>query len=341
MFYICPDMKQRKNSKKTTSRFDALSLVHHPHDKYVRFVLQTRDVALQFIQFCLKQRIQEKIDFESLTLTEDSFIDANLQQHFADVCYSGKLKTDEPFRISIIFEHKSAKPDTPVIGQLLRYISNVWSMDVKQGRHLSCTIPILIYHGSAPLKKETPDVLFPNLSKDLVAYLPFFEYEIIDIKRISDERIEQLEFLLIRNILLALKHGRDEIYLQQNWQKIVIFAPQLRNQIMYVEIFRATILYINRISPTVNQKIKDMDSNPGTTTEFEAFKPYFMELFEKGMEQGIEKGMEKGIEKGMEKGQLTMLLAFIKKNPTWSDEQVAAMFDIEQVLVARARKQKK
>lgn len=190
---------------------------------------------------------------------------------------------------------------------------------------------------SAPLKKETPDVLFPNLSKDLVAYLPFFEYEIIDIKRISDERIEKLEFLLIRNILLALKHGRDEIYLQQNWQKIVIFAPQLRNQIMYVEIFRATILYINRISPTVNQKIKEMDSNPGTTTEFEAFKPYFVELFEKGMEQGIEKGMEKG----MEKGQLTMLLAFIKKNPTWSDDQIAAMFDIDPALVTRARKQTK
>lgn len=86
-------MKQKKNSSKTTSRFDALSLVHHLHDKYVRFVLQTRDVALQFIQFSVKQRIQEQIDFESLTLTEDSFIDTNLQQHFADVCYSGKLKT--------------------------------------------------------------------------------------------------------------------------------------------------------------------------------------------------------------------------------------------------------
>lgn len=80
-----------------------------------------------------------------------------------------------------------------------------------------------------------------------------------------------------------------------------------------------------------------MDSNPGTTTEFEAFKPYFLELFE----QGIEKGIEKGLEKGIERGQLTMLLAFIKKNPTWSDEQVSAMFDIEPALVARARKQKK
>lgn len=55
------------------------------------------------------------------------------------------------------------------------------------------------------------------------------------------------------------------------------------------------------------------------------YKPYFLELYEKGVEEGIAEGIEKGI------------MNFIKNNPGWSDAQVAAAFEIEVVLVQKIR----
>ncbi|MBN8683977.1 MAG: Rpn family recombination-promoting nuclease/putative transposase [Chitinophagales bacterium] len=79
--------------------------------------------------------------------SQDSFIDNKLSAHFSDVCYVGQTNAQKPLRIAIVFEHKSAKPDSPLAEQLLRYISNIWNADVRQQRDLSLTIPIVLYHG--------------------------------------------------------------------------------------------------------------------------------------------------------------------------------------------------
>lgn len=65
------------------------------------------------------------------------------------------------------------------------------------------------------------------------------------------------------------------------------------------------------------------------------------EGFEKGLEkgraegraEGIEIGLERGLEKGLEKA----LLAFLKKNPGWSDEEVATTFEVSTELVQKVR----
>ena len=67
-----------------------------------------------------------------------------------------------------------------------------------------------------------------------------------------------------------------------------------------------------------------------TASEQLVAKPYLVQL----IDESIEKGMERGIEKGMEK----LLLAYLKKNPQFKDEQVAEIFDIPVGFVALVRK---
>ena len=318
-------MAKKKSKPARKNVLDPLSFMHQPHDKYVRFVLQTRAVALQMMEYCLKKEVFAMLDTHSLALSEDSFVDTKLRSHFSDICYTGQTLSGAPFRITLLFEHKSEKTKWPVLAQLNRYINNIWSTDLRQDRGLSLTLAILIYHGKAPIRKETPSSLFPGAPEILLSYIPSFDYELLDIARIPDKTLEHLDFLLLRNILLALKHNSDHNYVDKYWEKIIIFAPEVRNESIHLEIFQATVLYLNKTSPIFNQKIKDMD-NALSAAEQEVVKPYLIELYEQGMEKGMEKGME------------YLILAFLKKNPTWSTEQVAVYFEIEKEVVNRVRK---
>jgi predicted transposase/invertase (TIGR01784 family) len=328
-------MKRKKSHPPPTSKLDPFAFMHQPHDKYARFVLQNRAVALEIIQFGLAPEICAMIDLDSLELSEDSFVDAKLQSQFSDVCYNGQTKEGEPIRISIIFEHKSDK-DGSALEQLNRYIYSTWSNDRKQGRALSLAIPILLYHGKEPISKETPAVLFPKAPPDLLPFVPAFDYVLLDVCRLPDELLENLRFLLLRNILLALKYSRDENYLRQNWKKIIIFASELRNTGSHLELFQATIIYMSRVSNIFNENIIEMD-NVLSSAEQLVVKPHVIKLYEDAMEKGIQKGVRQGLQQGVQEGIVKVLSAFIKKNPDWTDKQIAPSFEVSEELVRQVR----
>ena len=181
-------MKKRKQNGAYWS--EILAFKTKPHDKYAKFVLQTKAVALELLQFCLPEALIREIDLDALELSQDSYVDSHLGQHFSDVCYFSNTQNGAPLRVAFLFEHKSAKPDTPLTEQLLRYISNIWNSDIRQGRNLTLTVPVVIYHGAEQLVPETPEHLFPGASPLLLSYAPSIRYTLLDVQRISDEKLE-------------------------------------------------------------------------------------------------------------------------------------------------------
>ena len=325
-----------KYKTKKQNEFDPGLFLHQPHDKYARFVLQVRAVAIELIQYCVPSLVLAQLDLESLALSDDSFVDTKLRVHFSDICYTGKTVNDLPFRVTIVLEHKSEKPDYPVIVQLHRYISNIWSNDIRQGNPISLTLPVLIYHGSVPLTKETPANLFLGAPEEMLPYVPQFDYIMLDLSQISSESLENLKFLLLRNILLALKQSRNKQYVDKYWEKIVIFAPQVRNQSIVTELFQATVIYLSYSSTIFNQKLQEMEKVISATEQTE-LKPLLQKMYEQWLEKGIEKGMEKGMERGMEKGMEKMLISYMHTYPEAKDSFIAQMFDIPLDLVSKAR----
>jgi predicted transposase/invertase (TIGR01784 family) len=323
-------MARHKTKKRTT--LDPGLFLHQPHDKYARFVLQVRAVAIELIQYCVPGAVLAQLDLDSLALSDDSFVDVQLRVHFSDICYTGKTVKSLPFRITIVLEHKSEKPDYPVLVQLHRYISNVWSNDIRQGQPISLTIPILIYHGSVPLTKDTPATLFMGAPEEMLPFVPQFDYIMLDLSQISSESLENLHFLLLRNILLALKQSRNNQYVDQYWQKIVIFAAEVRNESIVTELFQATVIYLNYSSSIFNQKLQEMEKVISAAEQTE-LKPFLQKMYE----QWLEKGMEKGIEKGMEKGMEKLLISYMHAYPEAKDSSIAQMFDIPLDIVVKAR----
>jgi predicted transposase/invertase (TIGR01784 family) len=334
-------MAKEETNKSERPVIDPVAFVHQPHDKYARFVLQIKEVALEMLQFCMPAHILENIDLESLKLSETTYIDEDLKEYFSDICYEGKMQEDLPFRITFILEHKSVEPKYPIMAQLHKYVSNIWANDVRQGNPLSFTIPIVIYHGERPLAKESPESLFKGAPKELLGYVPNFDYVLLDLSQIATETLEQLEFLFLRNILLALKQSRNAAYVDVFWEKIIIFAPGVRQKSLDYELFKATVIYLNTSSKVFSQKLKEME-NALSAAEQKEIKPFLLEMYEEWMEKGevkgIEKGIQKGLEEGMQKGMLTMLVAFIQKDPNMDNTAIANLFNISTEMVEKARK---
>ena len=346
-----------KSKNKDLPPFDPRDFVHQPHDKYVRYALQIRALALEFLQFSLEVRIRDLIDWDTLQLSKDSFIDEKLKAHYSDICYTGYMIGKEPFRIATLIEHKSDPPGKGELTlQLVRYISNIWQDDIKHNRSLTLTIPIVLYHGNPGLKKETVASLFAEAPDWSHAFIPSFDYVLVDLSIQTDEALDALKMMYLGKFLTALKHSRDNAYIAFYWKKFVIFAPTEINERVLRQFAVATVLYLNATSTVFNQNLKKMDTLL-TTEEQTTFKPYLIELYEKmmgeaeekgmekgiekGMEKGIEKGMEKGIEKGMEKGiekgmEKTIRL-FLLKNPDWTDRQVADCFEVTPTFVHKLR----
>jgi predicted transposase/invertase (TIGR01784 family) len=322
----------KKQPFRKKQRLDPTTFMHQPHDKYARFVLQTKEVALELLQFCLAPEVCHRINLDSLELSNQSFIDMRLRTHFSDICYTGFTTDQKPIRVTIIFEHKSQEPQSPLTEQLIRYISNIWHNDVRQKQSLTLTIPIVLYHGPTRIVKEHPPSLFPDAPLELLPFVPTFDYVLLDIGSIADEHLENLQFLLLRNILLALKHSRNDDFIDSNWKKIIIFAPEAISMSHLLEIFQATAIYMSRTSAIFNRKIKDMDAVL-SETEKAAVKPYLIQLYEEWREKGISEGIEKGVEKGIEQ----LLITFIQNNTSWSDQQIAASFNIPEAKVKKIR----
>lgn len=333
------------SKRKTKPKFiDPAAFLHQPHDKYARFVLQIKAVVQELIEYCVPHPIQENLDLNSLELSKDSFVDANLRNHFSDICYQAKRKDRSDCRISFLIEHKSELPDHPVYFQLLRYVTNVWSKEIKQGQSPGPIIPIVIYHGTPPFPKHKLTHLFPGLTDDMEPYIPTFEYILLDIAQIPDEQLEDLQFLLLRNIFLALKHSRNEEYVDHYWQKIVIFAPSVLKKSVFRSLVLATILYMDNSSKTFHKKLKHLDAAM-TPTEGQYIQSYLYELsessrqeglkrgFEKGVEEGFEKGVEEGFEKGVEEGQFmvlkTQIKAYLQKFPNAQNEEIMDLFQTD------------
>lgn len=316
--------------------------LHHPHDRYIRAILQHRTAALEIIAFALDAALRNLIDLSTLQLSNNSFVDEQLQISIADICYEGLSKTGKPFRICLLFEHKSDMPIRGLYEQLNRYINNIWLEDQKQSRAPTLSIPILIYHGRQVLIKETPSTLFPDAPPELLRFVPLFDYAILDVSAMTEEEIDRLGPNALRHIFLALKFSRNEAYLRQYWRKVLIFAQVFHNDSNLQFIIKYTLLYMTSVSKTV-QKILENPATNMSVEEEDLVLPYVFVKYQRkyrkeGLEEGRKEGLKLGLEEGRQEGMALLIRKFMAHHPEMSEDAIAAFFEVDLELVKAAKK---
>ncbi len=292
--------KEDQMSKKDTGK-----KLSQPHARAFTFFFKENETAVSMLKGYLPENIKKKLNFKSLKISKDSFIDKRLKNYFADLLYEIKLKSSQKSAfIYILFEHKYW-PDWFICLQLLKYMVRIWELFLKQNKeakYLPVIVPMVLYHGKPKWGIGQNFIsLFENPA-GFEPYIPDFNFNLQDVSHMPDEDIQGSP--LLRMILTTFKY---------------IQSPGIRNKLW--DIFKLFLELSDKsnISEYLEVLVTYLVNSPGKLTEEELQEPVTRLIEEGGadmetiFEKWVEKGVEKGIEKGIEKGKIEKTLEVAKK----------------------------
>lgn len=178
-----------------------------------RAAFSRKDVVANLIESRFPEPLRQRLDLSKLELTNSSFVDDGLSEHFADLVYDCFYMGEQSVKIALLIEHKSYQEDYPHL-QLLRYLLNAWQEDRKQGQKLTPMIPMVIYHGKGRWKYAPLSSYFTAIDATLGEFLPSFRYLLFDLSAWPDQEILTFKNQFLALSALLLKHSRAEKFLQ-------------------------------------------------------------------------------------------------------------------------------
>ena len=272
------------------------------HDRYTRSMMTNPNVSQEFFKKYLPIHLQEMVDFSTIKLEKESFVDDKLNLQIADLLFSTTFN-GKPGFLYILFEHASTS--TPLLPfRMHKYMAAIMDehLEKKKTNELPLIYPIILYTGKRPYT-HSMDLfdLFSPEEKELAREVFTKPYHLIDLAKTPDEELEK--FFWFGTMARTLKHIHDSDILPF-FEKILGRLKELEKLGEEGYIY-STVSYVAKKGKTLRQeelvktirKLESIDEEKFMTLG-EYLKP---EIFKMGIAKGIEKGIEKGIAKGIEK----------------------------------------
>jgi len=277
----------------------------NPHDRFFKQVLSRQEAASDFLRHYLPAEVAELLDFSSLELSKDSFVDQELQAHFSDLLYQVDLRSspegDVPggkAYVYVLFEHKSY-PEPLIALQLLRYMVRIWEQSLKQGMRLAPIVPVVVYHGRAKWKAdlafgslfETPEAMMP--------FLPNYRYWLCDLSHYSHEEIKG--GVILRVALLALKDILRDNFDQRLVETLALLSDlllDLSTRQTGLEFLETLLRYLSQATDQITEE----QLKEAVETVFPAGGVLMTTIAERWMEQGKQQGLQQGMQQGLQQG---------------------------------------
>ena len=129
------------------------SQINTPHDKLFKKSMQIPNVAKEFLMMHLPCDIKDKIDYSTLEILPDTFIDETLRRSQIDALF--KVKCDGSDLLVYILIEQQSKPDHTMPTRRLSYKSDIWAAYLEtQKKEVQKTLPPIIdlhfYTGPKP-----------------------------------------------------------------------------------------------------------------------------------------------------------------------------------------------
>jgi len=270
------------------------------HDRLTRSLMSNPKVAEEFFKENLPEKIKNAVDFSSLNLRKESFVDDKLRLQTADLLYSVKFN-NEPGFLYILFEHSSSSQDLLPF-RMIKYMLAIMEDHMKAmgTRTLPLVYPIILYNGKKPYAHSLDLFdLFHKDERDLARETLMSPCRLIDLTKVSDE--ELLKFLWFGTMALAMKHVHDPDIAPFFQQTLIHLLKELEKQ-GEAEYIYTIITYIaeggkmeNRTDITkAIKELKSLDEEKIMGTLAEYWAPEITKVIEKrATERATEKAEEK------------------------------------------------
>jgi hypothetical protein len=108
-----------------------------------------------------------------------------------------KAVFSEPDVVASLIEHKSYT-DPNIHLQLLRYLTNRWQEDIAHERPWTPILPVVIYHGATRWRQDSLTSRLAGMTSELNRFVPEFDYLLVDLSELPDERITRFRNTFLR-----------------------------------------------------------------------------------------------------------------------------------------------
>ena len=298
----------------------------NPHDKVFKAIFCHPEAATDLIKLALSKRQINQLDFSTIVLENTTFINEYLQTYFADLLFSCKTLEGNSTYVSFLIEHKSYLVPHPHV-QLGQYLFEGYQNQLKHHSNLlSPIIPIVLYHGKQIWERRSFSNGFQTGYEYFKDFIPEFEYGLVNLSILPDEKIKQLKTTFAGAALLLMKHRFNrQYYLKQ----LGVIFEHIRSGPRPNMVFQTLLTYTFEMFKFEEQEMKNIfEAMPvDLLKEARNTKEYLMA---KGMMQGLEKGLVKG--KQLES--LKVAIRLFKQFSQMADLQVAEISGLEVKVVS-------
>lgn len=266
-----------------------------PHDATFRQFLTHPDVARDFMQIHLPEKLLKICDLTTLKLESGSFVEDDVRQYFSDVLYSLRTSTGDGY-IHVLIEHQST-PDRHMAFRLIRYAVAAMQRHLEAGhKKLPLVIPVLFYTG-----KRTPypwsTRWFDEFDDPVVAESLYRgAFPLVDITVIPDDEIMTHRSMAALTLLQKHIHQRDIASLTDHLVTLLMADYLSSPQVMTL------IHYLLQAGESADYEAFVRELAQRVPQHGDALMTIAQQLEQKGIEKGRAEGIELGERRGIEKG---------------------------------------
>jgi predicted transposase/invertase (TIGR01784 family) len=274
--------------------------INNPHDKFIKDLFSEKEMAVSFFESYLPKDVLAILDLNTLDYPTTNFITSDLEEYFSDIVFRVKSKNEgTEFFVSILIEHKSY-PDKLTLFQIGSYLCNGYINQAKQGQDFHVIIPMIYYNGGKQWEIINLEDLFEEIPPTLKKYLPIFSYEFLDLTRLTEEEILNLQNGMLASSMLIQKYRLDPKEMVKKFNLIInTLAPFHKGNFLY-----KFIVYLYNVSEFSNFELEKLITNNNVISQ--ELKKEIMStadmLIAKGKAEGIAEGKAEGIAEGKAKG---------------------------------------
>jgi len=272
--------------------------LNNPHDKFFKSFILDKQNAIDFLKTFLPRYLSEALDFDSISIENVTFISESLSEVFSDAVFKCKIKENDIY-ISILIEHKSY-PDKFLAVQLLKYLSNAYSLQLKNENKLELVVPLVYYHGKDNWKYKPISKIIEGIPDFLKDYVPDFDTVFVNLNKMSESELNNINNLLLVSALYMQKYSVEPELLKA---KIVDIISFLENTLSGNKgnFIRNVFVYFNELVEIDLDELKNIINALPLKEKKEIMTTYQL-IKQEGIKEGIKKGFEKSITRLFQKG---------------------------------------
>jgi predicted transposase YdaD len=157
-----------------------------PHDALVKWTFSQREHAIALLRAVLPPEVVAAVDWSTLRVEKDSFVDRALRSRYSDVVISVRMGEERVYFYTLIEHQRDVEP--LMVFRILQYMTRLWErlvLEQPTAKTLPPILPLLIHHSATGWTAATAfqDVIAGEgpARAALERHIPRFEVRLIDL----------------------------------------------------------------------------------------------------------------------------------------------------------------